>query len=157
MSVTSQTSNIKIPSIVFKPVSGTQAPKLSQKIEKVNWNLGDQPPKPKSYQLNSQANKSKELISTDQYNGGTCAKDGKCTDPTLVKSFGAATWTWIIVIPLIVFILLIFLAPTFVEADNDENQPTNLNYGMIVLWTIIISIILWVSLFAFNNCCSIKE
>ena len=123
----------EIPSIVFKPMDRPQSqiPAYTNKTERLSIRVGDH----------------KNYIDA--------RKDIECVDNScnLQKGLSVATWTWIVLIPIVIFVLLIVLAPSFV-VEEDPNQTIQLNYSMIILWTIIISIIMWVSLFAFNNCCS---
>ena len=128
-------TNVKsyeMPSIIFKPVDRPQGQTVtSDKSEIVSMRLGDH----KNYAMSRKSS---------QYNNETCNID---------KGLSAATWTWIVIIPVVIFVLLILIAPSFVK-DENPNQPQELNYSNIILWTIIISIIMWVSMFAFNKCCS---
>lgn len=151
--LTETNTSLKIPSVIFKPVSGSQAPIMSQKIENVNWNLGNEPTKFKRKVPPSETNT--QIVTTTNTND-KCSTKATCNDAAFNRSIRLATWVWVIVIPIIVFLTLVYLAPSFVTTVN-PNEPVIINYGAIVLWTIIISIIIWVSIYAFNGCCSLQD
>lgn len=123
----------QIPSIIFKPANNgvsAQAPPASTKTEQLSVGMGQMSNLPPIPSLT----------------------DKECSTCTLNRGLSLATWTWIILIPIIVFVLLIWLAPQFVTDDTPE-EDKEINYGAIILWTIIITIIIWASVFAFNKCC----
>lgn len=143
--------NVKIPSIIFKPIGKSQAPVMSQKIEKLSFNIS--PP--------SNVPKTRQLVSYTQYHGPPPAPASTSCEPksadyfNIKKGLGVVTWAWIIVIPIVIFVLLVAIAPTYIENDNDNDQQ--INWGAVIIWTILISLILYVSLFAFNGCRAFDE
>lgn len=61
----------------------------------------------------------------------------------------STTWVWVIVVPIIVACLLIILVPSFVKTTEDGKK---LDHYSVVLWTLIISLIVWILFFGFAKC-----
>jgi hypothetical protein len=71
-----------------------------------------------------------------------------CSDANGIQFTSVA---WLIIIPIIILVLLIFLRPTF--ALEEQNGTTQFNYGALLLWTVLISIFLYIVIYGFNRCC----
>lgn len=65
-----------------------------------------------------------------------------------LSDFNTQTFFWIVITPLIILILLIILRPTFVKMSSDEK----LDYSSVLLWTLIISLIVWILFWGFSKC-----
>lgn len=65
-----------------------------------------------------------------------------------IQNWTAATIFWIIIIPVVVYIMILILRPTFVKLQNDDS----LDVTSSILWTMIISIIIWVLFWGFAKC-----
>jgi hypothetical protein len=64
--------------------------------------------------------------------------------------FTAQTWLWIVVVPVAVWLVIVLLMPSFVKVQaGSDNQ---LDHGSVLLWTLIISLIIWVLFFGFAKC-----
>lgn len=54
---------------------------------------------------------------------------------------------FIILIPIVAFIVLWMLNPSFIRNDED-----NVDIAALIMWTLIVCIIGWIILFSLNNC-----
>lgn len=66
-----------------------------------------------------------------------------------VKEFQTTTWLWIMIIPIVVWLVIVLLMPTFVVSSSDEKR---LDQNSVLLWTLIISLIIWILFFGFAKC-----
>ena len=66
-----------------------------------------------------------------------------------MTNWTAVTWIWIIIVPIIVWCLLLFLMPTFVKANENG---TSLDHRSMLLWTLVISLVIWILFFGFAKC-----
>lgn len=64
--------------------------------------------------------------------------------------WGVNTWIFIILVPIIIWIILIFLVPSFVK--EDENGHSKVDHPRVLLWTLLLSVIVWVVLYGLNRC-----
>lgn len=69
---------------------------------------------------------------------------------SLLGKWSTVTWLWIILVPIVIYVLLLLLAPTFVTTTL--NGDLVVDHSRILLWTLIISIIVWVLLWSLNYC-----
>lgn len=69
--------------------------------------------------------------------------------PPDAKEFESTTWLWIIVVPVAVWLVIILLMPSFVVSSSDEKK---LDQNSVLLWTLIISLIIWILFFGFSKC-----
>ena len=67
-----------------------------------------------------------------------------------VKEFTSATWLWIIVVPIAVWFIIILLIPSFVKTK--PGHPNELDHSSVLLWTLVISLIIWILFFGFAKC-----
>jgi hypothetical protein len=74
---------------------------------------------------------------------------GKAGDTTRIMEWNSASWVWIIVVPVVVWCLLLVLMPTFVKKGQDGNK---LDHQSMLLWTLILSLIVWILFFGFAKC-----
>lgn len=58
-----------------------------------------------------------------------------------------STWFWIVIVPIIVFVLLMTLMPTFVEKKDEGVNPSS-----VLLWTLVITLIIWSLFWGFSKC-----
>ena len=72
------------------------------------------------------------------------------SENSLLGSWSTSTYIWIIVVPVVVYIMLLMLVPTFVL--KDANGTSQVDHRQMLLWTLIISAILWVMLWGMNYC-----
>lgn len=63
-----------------------------------------------------------------------------------------STWFWIIIVPIVVFLLLIFLTPTFIEISNPGKSNERLNPNSLLLWTLVLTLIVWILFWGFSKC-----
>ena len=68
---------------------------------------------------------------------------------SLTGEWAVSTWIWIILVPVLVWIILLLLAPTFVLQTKDGNQ---VDHRQMILWTLVISAIIWILLWSLNYC-----
>lgn len=73
----------------------------------------------------------------------------KRSAPPDAHEFSSTTWLWIIVVPIAVWLIIILLMPSFVISGSEENK---LDQNSVILWTLIISIIIWILFFGFSRC-----
>tara|TARA_R110001632_G_scaffold148910_4_gene266162 strand:- start:3002 stop:3379 length:378 start_codon:yes stop_codon:yes gene_type:complete len=66
-----------------------------------------------------------------------------------ITDFNTQTAFWIIIVPIIIFVLLIVIKPTFVKMRNNDND---FDYSSVLLWTLIISLIIWILFWGFGKC-----
>ena len=62
------------------------------------------------------------------------------------------TWFWIIVVPIVVWLLLFTLLPTFIEMSNPGGNNERVNPSSILMWTLIITLIVWILFWGFSKC-----
>lgn len=60
------------------------------------------------------------------------------------------TWLWLLLIPIIIYVILLAISPEFVKTT--ENNEQALDHGKLLMWTVIMSVLLWVTLWAVNYC-----
>jgi len=66
-----------------------------------------------------------------------------------ITDFNTQTLFWIIIVPIIIFVLLIAIKPTFVKMKNNDSE---FDYSSVILWTLIISLIIWILFWGFAKC-----
>lgn len=69
---------------------------------------------------------------------------------SILGYWSVSTWIWIILVPVIVWFILLLLRPEFVNTDKDGDRV--LDHRQLILWTLVISLIIWIVLFASNYC-----
>lgn len=67
-----------------------------------------------------------------------------------VREFTSTTWLWIIIVPIVVWFIIILLIPSFVRTK--ANNPNELDHSSVLLWTLVISLIIWILFFGFAKC-----
>ncbi|MFS8159192.1 MAG: hypothetical protein ACMG6E_03080 [Candidatus Roizmanbacteria bacterium] len=67
-----------------------------------------------------------------------------------VVAFQVEIIMWMIIIPSVVLFFLFVMNPEFLRKD-EENKRHERHYGKLVLWTLVISIIIWVVLVVFRK------
>uniref|UniRef100_A0A6C0CHS6 Uncharacterized protein n=1 Tax=viral metagenome TaxID=1070528 RepID=A0A6C0CHS6_9ZZZZ len=67
-----------------------------------------------------------------------------------VREFTSSTWLWIIVVPIAVWFIIILLIPSFVKERS--GHPNELDHSSVLLWTLVISLIIWILFFGFAKC-----
>ena len=63
-----------------------------------------------------------------------------------------STWFWIVFVPIVVFVLLMALTPTFIEMRNPGKANESLNPSAVLLWTLVITLIIWSLFWGFSKC-----
>ncbi len=66
------------------------------------------------------------------------------------RSWTHTTWIWIIIVPIIVWFILLLLMPTFVKMS--KTNKAELDHSSMLLWTLIISLIIWILFWGFAKC-----
>ena len=74
---------------------------------------------------------------------------GKSSDTLRIIEWDNASWIWVIVVPIAVWCLLLILMPTFVKRHQNESK---LDHQSMLLWTLIISLVIWILFFGFAKC-----
>jgi hypothetical protein len=67
-----------------------------------------------------------------------------------VREFTSTTWLWIIIVPIAVWFIIILLIPSFVRTK--PGHPNELDHSSVLLWTLVISLIIWILFFGFAKC-----
>lgn len=76
----------------------------------------------------------------------------KQPENSLLGSWSTATWIWIILVPIIVWVILIVLIPSFVTDGDGSNGQNQVDHRQVLLWTLVISVVIWVLLWSLNYC-----
>jgi len=150
---TTQTQSIKtaLPDEIFRNVAEPNPPTVTKK----RWDLSPpeppepQEPRPKSiYEREPLENRVAERRETE--------RERQIRQKQ--KEEGEKTSTWqgtvlvmLILVPVVVWIFLILIKPTFVVDKNSDGTVT-LRQDKVVLWTLIISVIVWVIVYGLNRC-----
>lgn len=74
---------------------------------------------------------------------------GKSGDTLRLVELDSMTWAWLIVVPIAVWCLLFVLMPTFVKKQNGNS---NVDHQSLLIWTLIISLVIWILFFGFAKC-----
>jgi hypothetical protein len=74
---------------------------------------------------------------------------GKSGETVSIIDWNTTTWVWIIVVPIAVWCLLMVLMPTFVKRYQNESK---LDHQSLMMWTLIISLVIWILFFGFAKC-----
>ena len=69
---------------------------------------------------------------------------------SMMGKWSVAAWLWLILIPIVIFVLLLIFAPSFVTTT--QNSHVVLDHSRILLWTLILSVIVWVLVWSLNFC-----
>lgn len=69
---------------------------------------------------------------------------------SMLGTWSVTTWIWIILVPVLIYVLLLVFAPTFVTTT--QNNVVVLDHSRILLWTLILSIIVWIVLWGLQFC-----
>jgi uncharacterized membrane protein YoaK (UPF0700 family) len=74
---------------------------------------------------------------------------GKSGETFRILDWNTTTWVWIIIVPIAVWCLLLVLMPTFVKRYQNESK---LDHQSLLLWTLILSLVIWILFFGFAKC-----
>lgn len=67
-----------------------------------------------------------------------------------IREFQSTTWLWIVVVPVAVWFVIILLVPSFVKTST--GNPNELDHASVLLWTLVITLIIWILFFGFAKC-----
>jgi hypothetical protein len=88
-------------------------------------------------------------VDTDNGPSDLTSTTSKTENAKGMMDWTSTTWVWVIVVPIVVACLLIILVPSFVKTVDDEKK---LDHFSLVLWTLVISLIIWILFFGFAKC-----
>lgn len=59
----------------------------------------------------------------------------------------ASAWLWAVSVPIAVYLLIVFLKPSFVDRETPARRRNSR-----ILWTIILTLVIWTLFFTFAKC-----
>lgn len=153
MSTTTQTQSIKtaLPDEIFRDVTEPTPSTVTKK----RWDLSPpeapQPPEPRPKSIYERepledritARRTGEL---ERRNAQEREEEGEKT-----STWQGTVLVMLILVPVVVWIFLILIKPSFVVDTNSDGTVT-LRQDKVVLWTLIISVIVWVIIYGLNRC-----
>ena len=78
-------------------------------------------------------------------------------DSSIPEKWKTPTLIFLIIVPIIIFIFLILVKPGFVTELSSDGKVSEIRYDKVLLWTLAISVIVWVLIYGFNFCrCQLK-
>jgi len=77
-----------------------------------------------------------------------------------VNRYGRNVWLWLVVVFIIVLVILWLLSPNFVMSEDECSRCLVLDWGKLVIWSIVISlfiVLLFWLFYACNGSCNEKS
>ena len=157
-----QQINTPLPREIFATVASPTPPTQTRK----QWDLSPPPPpepkepRPRSiYERVADAEEREEPFGQRSSRSKFVAQDHSNAEELelMPESWRGPTLLFLILVPLVICILLVLIKPGFVTDLSSDGQMKILKIDKVILWTLIISVVVWVLIYGFNLCrCNLK-